>query len=133
MQNLDQLRAAHALAWVNTCNPNSTAPTLVRRDASKLPAMLLTNGLLAAFAFACEEGKAPRAGIKKVCEGITRHLADPSTGLPELAGIAAPDRLAAKLAVGDALTLLQRATTEALAYLAYLKRYAPNKDNGHAE
>ena len=132
MQNLDQLRAAHALAWVNTCTTNPAAPTLVRRDASKLPAMLLTNGLLAAFAFACEEDKAPRAGLKKVCEGIARHLADPSTGLPELAGIAAPDKLAAKLAVGDALTL-QRATTESLAYLAYLKRYAPKKDNGHAE
>ena len=132
MQNLDQLRAAHALKWVNDCNPEGREPTFVRRDAAKLPAMLLTNGLLAAFAFACEEGKGPRAGLAKVCEGIARHLADPSTGLPELAGIAAPDKLAAKLAVGDALTL-QRATTESLAYLAYLKRYAPKKDNGHAE
>jgi CRISPR/Cas system CMR-associated protein Cmr5 small subunit len=132
MQNLDQLRAAHALAWVNTCNPNPTAPTLVRRDAAKLPAMLLTNGLLAAFAFACEAGKDPRAGLAKVCTGIARHLADPTTGFPELAGQTDPDKLADKLSKSDAL-VLQRATTEALAYLAYLKRYAPKKDNGTGE
>eukprot|EP01036_Dinobryon_divergens_P054326 gene54326-72592_t len=52
MQNLDQLRAAHALKWVNDCNANLKEPTLVRRDAAKLPALLLSNGLLAAFAFA---------------------------------------------------------------------------------
>jgi CRISPR-associated protein Cmr5 len=129
MQNLDQLRAAHALAWINNCNPAGKEPTLVRRDAAKLPAMLLTNGLLATFAFACEAGKGPRAGLANVCTGIARHLADPATGLPELHGITAPEKLADTLSKSDALTL-QRATTEALAYLAYLKRYAPKKDNG---
>ena len=128
MQNLDQLRAAHALTWVNTCNPNPLQPTLVRRDAAKIPAMLLANGILATFAFACEDGKGPRAGLKKVCEGIARHLAQPAIGLPELVGKTDPEKLADKLAGGDALTL-QRATTEALAYLAYLKRYAPKKSD----
>ena len=126
MQNLDQLRAAHALKWVNDCNAHLKEPTLVRRDAAKLPAILLSNGLLAAFAFACEEGKGPRAGLAKVCTGIARHLAQPAIGLPELNGITTPEKLAEKLAAGEALTL-QRATTEALAYLSYLKRYAPKK------
>lgn len=126
MQNLDQLRAAHALNWVNQCNPADREPTLVRRDAAKLPAMLLSNGLLATFAFACEADKPKRAGLKEVCEGIADHLADPVTGFPELALQNDANRLAEKLAAGEALTL-QRATTEALAYLSYLKRYAPKK------
>ena len=64
--------------------------------------------------------------------GIARHLAQPAIGLPELNGITTPEKLAEKLAAGEALTL-QRATTEALAYLSYLKRYAPKKENDHAE
>ena len=132
MKNLDQLRAAHALDWINTSNSNPATPTLTRRDAAKLPAMLLSNGLLAAFAFACEEGKTARAGLAKVCEGIARHLADATTGFPELSRITTPEALADTLAKGEALTL-QRATTEALAYLSYLKRYAPKKENAHAE
>ena len=127
MQNLDQVRAAHALDWLKKTNTDSKKPVLVRRDAAKLPAMLLSNGLLATFAFACEKDKAPRAGLAKACEGITAHLAQATTGLPELAGTGSAETLADRLARGDALTL-QRATTEALAYLSYLKRYAPKKN-----
>jgi CRISPR type III-B/RAMP module-associated protein Cmr5 len=127
MQNLDQVRAAHALNWLKKVNIDAKKPVLVRRDAAKLPAMLLSNGLLATFAFACEEGKAPRSGLKKACEGIAVHLGQSATGISELAGITSPETLTDKLAQGDAFTL-QRATAEALAYLSYLKRYAPKKD-----
>ena len=127
MQNLDQVRAAHALDWLKKVNTDPNRPALVRRDAAKLPAMLLSNGLLATFAFACEEGKAPRAGLKKACEGITAHLAHTTTGLPELTAITSPETLTDKLAKSDAFCL-QRATAEALAYLSYLKRFAPKKN-----
>ena len=128
MQNLDQLRAAHALSWEKSCNPEKARPTLTKADTAKLPAMILANGLLGALAFAAEPGKEKRAGLKLAVTGIARHLAQPALGIPELAGVTTPETLATRLAAGEALTL-QRATTEALAYLSYLKRYAPKKDS----
>jgi hypothetical protein len=83
VQILDQLRAAHALKWVNDCNTHHKEPTLGRRDAAKRPAILLRNGLLAALAFACDEGKGPRAGLAKVCTGIASQPRTVSTDLYE--------------------------------------------------
>ena len=114
MQNLDQLRAAHALDQAKHTDKSAV---------SKLPAMILTNGLLGTLAFSAEEGKDKRAKMLAAVTSLTKHLAH---SLPELAGLSTPVSLAAKLAGGDAITL-QRATTEALAYFGYLKRYAPKK------
>lgn len=119
MQNLDQLRAAHAIR---------EAAATDKASVSKLPAMILTNGLLGALAFAAEAEKPKRAKLLAAVTSLSKHLAQPALGLPELAGVATPSALATKLASGEALTV-QRATTEALAYLSYLKRYAPKKDN----
>lgn len=115
MQNLDQLRAAHALAASGKTD---------RASVSKLPAMILTNGLLATLAFACEKEKAPRAKMKAAADALAAHLAH---RLSHLGPVTTGDALAAKLSAGDDLTL-QRATSEALAYLSYLKRYAPKKE-----
>ena len=123
MQNLDQLRAAHALR---------EAASTDKASVSKLPAMILTNGLLGALAYACEEkspGEPKRPPIKAATDSLATHLAKL---IPEVGVVTNGQTLAANLAKGDALTL-QRATTEALAYFSYLKRYAPKKDNGNAE
>ncbi len=119
MQNLDQLRAAHAI---------KEAPKTDKASAAKLPAMILTNGLLGAIAFAAEAEKPKRNSLKTAVTSISLHLAQPALGIPELHGVATPEALATRLAGGSALTL-QRATSEALAYLSYLKRYAPKKDS----
>lgn len=115
MNNLDQLRAAHAL-----CEAANTD----RASVSKIPAMILTNGLLGALAFACEADKKTREKMHAAAASLTRHFGQPALGFPELAGVESPTALIAKLAGGEAHTL-QRATTEALAYFGYLKRYAP--------
>jgi CRISPR/Cas system CMR-associated protein Cmr5 small subunit len=131
MQNLDQLRAAHAIQWETDCNPRAAKPKLTRADVAKLPAMILTNGLLGAFAFACEPSKEKRAGLKLAVAGLANHLARPTVGIMELTGVTTPEALATTLAAGESLTL-QRATVEGLAYLSYLKRYAPKKEK-HAQ
>jgi len=118
MQNLDQLRAAHAI---------KEAPKTDKASVAKLPAMILTNGLLGALAFSAEAEKPKRRQLKAAATSISLHLAQPDLGIPELVGVTTPEALATKLAGGTALTL-QRATSEALAYLSYLKRYAPKKD-----
>lgn len=115
MQNLDQIRAAHALEAHAKTDKSSVA---------KLPGMILTNGLLATLAFACEAGKDNRKGQLAAADSLAAHLAKT---IPELAGSTSGASLGTKLAAGTDLTL-QRATTEALAYLSYLKRFAQKKD-----
>lgn len=119
MQNLDQLRAAHALSEAKNTDKSSVA---------KLPSMLLINGLLGALAFACEEGKGKRVAMNAAADALARHLSNPALALPELANCKTGTALGAQLAKGEALTL-QRATTEALAYLSYLKRYALKEES----
>jgi len=127
MKNLDQIRASNAHNWERRCNEEAKSPSFTRADTAKLPAMILTNGLLGTLAFAIEEGKATRSGLKRAMDGIAAHLATPEIGFPELRGISDARALSRKLATSEALTL-QRATTEALAYLSYLKRYSPKKE-----
>jgi len=117
MQNLDQLRAAHAL--------NAAADT-DKSSVAKLPGMILTNGLLATLAFACEAKKENRKGQLAAADALAKHLA---ATIPELAGATTGNALGTKFAAKDTEALtLQRATTEALAYLSYLKRFAEKKN-----
>jgi len=117
MQNLDQLRAAHALPAAKLTDKSSVA---------KLPGMILTNGLLATLAFACEAGKAKRDKMQVAADELAKHLAHAAFSLTDLVGCKSGADLNARLAKGDALTL-QRATTESLAFLSYLKRFAGKK------
>lgn len=113
MQNLEQIRAAAAL---------KVAEKTTKSDVSKLPAMIITNGLLAATAFAKEtsdNAKPKREQMKNVMDGVARHLA--SQGIATGANDAST--LIDKLAAAKS-TELQRATSEALAFISYVKRFA---------
>lgn len=118
MRNLEQIRAAHALG---------TAERTTKAAVSKLPAMILSNGLLAAAAFASEkkkDGKFPkRPDLKKAMDGVAEHLARPELHLAVLANATHAEALIQRLSASTSLDL-QRATAEALAYLSYVKRFA---------
>lgn len=116
MQNLDQIRAAAALKIL----PEGREHNFDRSDVVGIPALILTNGLLSAAAYCCEEGKETRKGMKHACEGIAGHLKE--------RGIISSTSLIDDLSKKDSLTL-QCATAEALAFLAYLKRFALKKAN----
>lgn len=112
MQNLDQIRAAAAL---------EPAKKLDRSAISKLPGLILNNGLLAAAAFCgAEGGGGNRPHLRLAMEATAGHLSRRGIVAPNIATIAA---LIGDLSQRDSITL-QRATAEALAYLAYLKRFA---------
>lgn len=116
MQNLDQIRAAAAL---------EPAKDLSRSAISKLPSLILNNGLLAAAAFADADGGGENRGdLKKAMIATAKHLANRGIAAAGTADIRA---LITDLSGTDSLTL-QRATAESLAYLAYLKRFAQKKD-----
>ncbi len=118
MQNLDQIRAAAA----DKLLPQGQKHTFDRSDVVGIPALILSNGLLAAAAFCCEEGKDKRKGMKLAFDGIAAHLKG-----RELTNASTGQDLIRDLATKDSLTL-QRATAEALAFLAYLKRFAVKKE-----
>lgn len=116
MQNLEQIRAANAL---------EPARNLDRSAVNKLPAMIITNGLLATAAFCEAEGGGDnRSNMKSALDATARHLA--TRGLVA-ANTASTRSLIEDLARRDSHHL-QRATAEALAFVAYLKRFAPKKD-----
>jgi len=111
MQNLEQLRAKHALANVGELDKSAI---------SKLPALILNNGLLAATAFTLDGGGDNRAQMKTAMDLVAHYLRERS-----LVGASVSDgrTLIADLTSRDSIAL-QGAATEALAYLSYLKRFA---------
>lgn len=119
MQNLDQIRAAAALA---------DAKGLDRSAISRLPALILSNGLLSAAAFCeAEGGGENRIHLKTAMNGIAKHLSQrgvASRGIQDTQG------LIGDLSKKDSHTL-QRASTEALAYLSFLKRFAEKKEKAN--
>lgn len=114
MKNLEQIRAAAAL---------KPAEHLKREAINKLPGLIINNGLLAAAAF-CDAGGGGenKDDLKSAMQATAGHLQErniisKSSSIQEMI-----DDLCQK----DAVTL-QRATAEALAFLAFLKRFAQKK------
>lgn len=113
MKNLEQIRAAAALP---------AAKDLSRSAVNKLPALIMQSGLLATAAFcAAEGGGENRKDMKKAMDATAAHLA--SQGLLS-SGINFVTGMIDDLSKRDSHQL-QRATAEALAFIAYLKRFAP--------
>ncbi|TAE90906.1 MAG: hypothetical protein EAZ81_08330 [Verrucomicrobia bacterium] len=116
MQNLDQIRAQHALTH---------AKGLKRAAISKLPGLIINNGLLATAAFAEAGGGGDnKEHLKNAMHAVASYLA--------LRGILSqhvttPQGMINDLSNAPSAYLLQRATSEALAYLSFLKRFAPNE------
>lgn len=129
-QNLEQIRATNALRTANL-EEGRVRPT--KGYVSKLPAMILTNGLLAAVAFAGERkgtSDRKRPEMNLAVNGLAHHLADPKLNMPGLNGCRDAESLLRQLGNLQSLDL-QRATDEALAFLGYLKRFAPaGKEDG---
>lgn len=117
MENLEQLRAAHALTKAEYCRKQSGEGDCL----SGYPGLIINNGLLSCLAYSLEK----KAQHKRVADAIAYHLhkmeicerlgggeADASWLLRHLAG----SQVSANT--------LRRATDEALAFLGYLKRFA---------
>lgn len=116
--NMEQIRAAHAL---------QEAQEILRArgdDGDQLSgyhSLIITNGLLATFAYSADKG----GECKKIAEALISHLADlqcnsllPGTILPhniiEAIG---------SIAEEESPLLLALLTDECMAYLNYLKRF----------
>jgi CRISPR type III-B/RAMP module-associated protein Cmr5 len=115
MRNLEQIRAAAALAAAQ-----SQSQSLKKSAVSKLPALILNNGLLATAAFCLEGGDTHRGGMKTALEATAGHLA--SRGIIPTNNTALREFI--EYLSNRNSHELRRATSEALAFIGYLKRFA---------
>jgi CRISPR-associated protein Cmr5 len=130
LQNREQIRARHALDFkAKVERREAIASGKEGGDAiRKIPAMIMANGLLAAIAFAIEEKKnkqtgemEPRSkGHRAIFDAIALHLA--SEDIEITPGVTDAKSLIDHLANAESSTL-KLATDEALAWLAYARRF----------
>lgn len=116
MQNLEQIRAAAALDfYAQRVRNRRNRQTRGREDGDVvrgLPSLVLNNGLLATMAYAQER----QGDYAEFMNEIGRFLVQ--------RGLIQGDDYIRVLSNVDSITL-RRATQEALAYLAFLKRFRP--------
>lgn len=128
--NLEQIRAENALEALKL---RGAAHGCDKPEVSRLPALILSSGLLATTAYAVEKG----GGIEKALNALAKHLADERVKRLVLDEESAK-RLQRENRPINAADMRDRfcrqdsqvliaATAEALAYLGYLKRFAPEK------
>jgi hypothetical protein len=90
---------------------------------SPFPMLIRTDGLLSAGAFAIEltsKGEPKQKGARLIMEAIARHLSSPGV---EICEAKTAGDLIEELAAANDSSKLRRATTEAIAFLNYLKRF----------
>lgn len=114
-QNLEQIRAKHALDRAGNVEKQTGEGDCL----SGYPSLVVNNGLLATLAFSLDKEKQH----VRVANAVAYHLHKLGT-VPQT-GDKAPsaETLRDALSNADSHTL-RRATGEALAFLAYLKRFA---------
>jgi CRISPR-associated protein Cmr5 len=122
MKNLEQIRARNADKAVSAGN-------FTRNDVNGLPARVRSCGLLATAAFVSVTGQTSRTEMWNAMDAVAKHLLDPEIGRltrsPQ--GIeTATKAMLKELSESDSARLIA-ATAEAIAYLSYLKRFAPKQ------
>ena len=115
MKNLEQIRAANAMAAALKPGANYAGRQGGGGVAKKIPPLIINHGLLQVLAYARSEG----GGFNSICDRMSEHLAQI---IPELAQVTNASSLLQVLALGDSV-LLKRATSEALAWLNYARRF----------
>ena len=121
MQNLEQIRARNALARADEVRARNNEGNAL----SGYPSLVTNNGLLATVAFSIQKGDQ----MQRIADAIGYHLSHLGVGhqgvnLLEGHPADASGILSRISAVNADAMLLQRCTAEALAFLAYLKRFA---------
>lgn len=134
-KNLEQIRAKHALDFKRKVEKKEAIATGKEGGyaMSKIPAMIMESGLLAAIAFAIEERKdkhtnemIPRSpGHRAIFDAIAEHLA--SADIDITRGVENATSLINHLTEADSTTL-KLATDESLAWLGYARRFLSGGD-----
>ncbi len=119
MRTYAQIRAAGALSASHV-----TGMGLGQKGGNALsgfPMLIMTDGLLAAGAFAVElnaRGEPKQEGARLIMNAVATHLAK-----VRVCKATTAKGLVEELAMAEDASQLRRATAEALAFLSYLKRF----------
>lgn len=124
MKNLEQIRAANALAYADA--GVNTRGAKGGEVVKKLPALVMSNGLLAAGAFAYSKGEGE--GWFVCFDHLAAHLAHREVGVVPADKKNLKSLMDHLSKEADSATL-KLATDEALAWLCYAKRFV-KKSNG---
>lgn len=124
MKNLEQIRAANALAYAKA--GLNTRGQQQGNVLKKLPALVMGNGLLAAGAFAYAQKN--DSGWRTCFDHIAKHLAHPDIAIAP--GQDTLDKLMDFLSVKADSQVLKLATEESLAWLSYARRFEQSPENG---
>lgn len=117
MKNLEQIRAHNSLQFASS---NSKISGQQGGDVvKKVPALILNHGLLAVLGFAIDERQ---EGIRSVCDGIAQHLSSKEIAIVPSEVKDTQALLAFLTSKADSRDL-QRATSEAMAWLNYTRRF----------
>lgn len=115
MKNLEQIRAKNALEFSKTGTVSGDKGGEVIK---KIPPLIINHGLLAAAAYSYSE----KEGWQKVFDAIAKHLADIEIGIiPENKN--SREKMMEYLSAEANSELLKAATIEAMAWLAYARRF----------
>lgn len=118
IENLDQIRAQHAVR---------VAEGIDRKAVTRIAAMIVNNGLLAAAAFADQrtsQGQPQKPEMKKVCDVLADYLRSRGLTSGSVTTAMISDLCSRERTSQD----LRLATDEALAYLGFLKRFAAREE-----
>ncbi len=124
MKNLEQVRAANALAYAKA--GLDTRGKQGGNVLKKLPALIMSNGLLAAGAFAY--GQKEDSGWQTCFDHIAKHLSHSEIGIAP--GQDNLEKLLEFLASRADSQVLKLATEEALAWLSYARRFEQTNGEG---
>jgi CRISPR/Cas system CMR-associated protein Cmr5 small subunit len=118
IQNLDQKRAFNAIT-----SQGKWAGVNDGQVVKKIPALIRENGLLGAAAFALEK----KSGYEDVFNAIIRHLAD--SGIHKIEKAIPLEDFILKVSEMDS-SGLRAITSESMAFLNYLRRFAKKNSGG---
>ena len=120
MQNLNQIRALHALKDAqDTVFAGKDGGQVVK----KVPAMIMEAGLLGALAFAIEKGD-KADGYSKVLMYTMKHCQDCGSDIVDFSHDCEDLKGILEDICGMESTELRALTSEAMAYLSFLRRFA---------
>ena len=125
MKNLEQIRAARALKFFRETASKGVWGDDKGQVISKIPALIIRDGLLASLAFCKSKGGGHQDLAKELCE----HLFSADLKILRSPGFRQGDAPLDPYIQGlsEDSAHLRIATAEALAYLAYLKRFQPKE------
>ncbi len=126
MKNLEQIRAANAMDYANA--GVNTRGAQGGEVVKKLPALIMANGLLAAGAFAY----AKREGWSVCFDYLAQHLTHEQVGIIPAQHNSLEGLMDFLSREADSHTL-KLATEEALAWLAYARRFVKKGAGEEAE